>query len=141
MNLSLISEHYRRNSMTLLLHSFLWIFILVTLTSTPHILSAFFPNIFNETSGGVILVSICIHIALLVYFYLSKKYNLFALPISHAVSPLLFFFIMWFLWQHSSIWKAFETPWESFVIIISLIYFLPIAVITFIISLFIKLTK
>ena len=124
--------------MTLVFHTLLCLLILTLVHITPQFLSAIFPNALNWSSGASYIFMIIIHLASIVYFYVSKRYSVFALPLSHIVFPFIFYCAMLFLWKYSSLWKAFETPWESFVILVIFFYLLPIAVITFVISLIIK---
>ena len=113
----------------------LCLFVLLFVFSIPDVLSAISPDVINETSGGnVFLFSICVHIALIIYFYLSKKFNVFVLPLSHVIFPFLFFCFMSFMWRYSTIWRGIHGPWQGYVFLLAVFYFLPIAVITLIIS-------
>ena len=107
---------------------------LVVIFTAPHIFSAFLPSLINESSGWMFLLVICAHIAFVAYFYISKKHNLFVLPVCHIIFPFIFYLIMMFLWRYSTFWKGFETSWESYVILVGVFYFLPSAIITLIIS-------
>jgi len=123
----------------LIIHTMLCLLAMALIFVTPHLFSALFPSGNIGLSGGFVLLSIIIHIALLIYFYASRKYSVFALPLSHIVFPVLYYFVMMLLWKYSSVWKAFEASWESFVSILSVFYFLPISIITLVISIVIKL--
>ena len=127
--------------MILITNTLLCLLALTLIFVTPHLFSALFSSGDSGAFGGIVLISICIHIALIIYFYISRKYSVFALPLSHIIFPFLYYLIMLLLWRYSSIWKAFEAPWETFVSIVSVFYFLPISIITFVISLVIKLRR
>ena len=123
--------------MTFVFHTLLCLLALSSVFITPHILSIFFPSIFNESSG-VYLIAVCVHIVIVIYFYMSRRYSLFSLPLSHGIVPVLFYFVMYFLWRYSSLWKGFETSWQSYVVLAGGLYFLPSSIVTLIISSVIK---
>ncbi|MDR2589997.1 MAG: hypothetical protein LBC71_03295 [Oscillospiraceae bacterium] len=125
----------------LILQTLICLLVLTILFTIPHLLSTVFPDVVNESTGVPFFCTVFFHITLIVYFYVSKKYSLFALPLSHLVFPAIYYIIMLILWKHSSLWKAFEAPWEAYVSLFAVFYFLPISLITFIISLIIKLIK
>ena len=127
-------------SVVLISHTASCLLMLSMIHITPQLLSAIFPNMpYWSISGGIYIIIIIMHIAFVVYFYVSRKYSVFALPISHIVFPFIFYCAMFLLWRFTHLWKAFETPWVGFVILVSFYYFLPIAVITSIISSIISL--
>jgi hypothetical protein len=85
----------------------------------------------------VILLFPILHIISIVWFYKTKKFLLFALPLSHLVFGFLFVYITSLILQHSGACMSEAVG----VLFIAILYFLPAAVITFIISLVIKTTK
>ena len=127
--------------MALILDTLMSLVMLILIHITPHLLSAIFPNMLDWSRGSSFIFVFIIHIASIVYLYISKRLSVFAIPLSHIVFPFLFYCAMLFLWKYSTLWMAFETPWESFVSLVIFFYFLPIAAITFIISVIMKLIQ
>ena len=125
--------------MRFILHTLLCVSILFLVLALPLILTAFFSKTFEDLYRFWFYFSIFVHIVLIIYFYMSKKYSLFALPLSHILFPILFFFVTYPF--RLTLSQATGSLWEGFVFISALYYFLPISVITFIISLIIKLKK
>jgi len=123
-----------------IIHTFVCLLILSLILAAPLIIAQFFQDMIGSTLSDLsFIVAILAHIGLIVYFYLSKKYSLFALPLSHIISSVPLYFIVWFTFTYAP--TKWDTPWQPTVIVISMFYLFPIALITFIISLVIKLNR
>jgi len=79
------------------------------------------------------VILITLHIAFIIWFYISKKLTLFALPLSHLLFPFLFYFSLAWIRSYMPI-KPDPAGWEMFAIAAGFFYFLPFSVITLIIS-------
>jgi hypothetical protein len=127
--------------MKFIYHTLFCLLILTVTHTTPSVLSTLLPKAFTAASdaiGGILLLAVLVHVAFIVYFYTSKKYCLFALPLSHVIFPFLHYFTMWLFFYNTSIWRIFETPLIGYAFLVGIFYFLPLFVLTLIISLIIK---
>ena len=125
---------------TLVLHMLFCLFVMLIVLAAPTLIISFIPNSFSGFIASVLFcLSIILHIAFIAYYYISNRYNIFALPLSNIIFPILFFLVTypfrWILSQNTG------SLWEGFVAIVAMYYFLPIAAITFIISLIMKLRQ
>ena len=122
--------------MIFILHTFLCVLILFLIIDLPFLIGAVYPK-FVLTDP---LILICLHIVFIICFYVLKKFSLFSLPLSHLIFAVLFYFSLAWIRPYMQT-QPDPGGWEMFAIGAGFFYFLPVSIITFIISLIIKLKK
>jgi len=119
--------------MVFTLHTFLCVLTLFLIIDLPFLFGAVYPRFVISNP----IIYICLHLGFIIYFYVSKKFSLFSLPLGNLIFAFLFYFSLAWVRTYMPV-KPDPGGWEMFAIGAGFFYFLPVSIITFIISLVIK---
>jgi len=123
--------------MTLILHTLVCVAALFAL-SIPYMLLELLPwsSVSHITIIIMLAISIIMHITL-IFSYYKKGYNLFALPLSHVLFPVILYAVLHFMRSIIQI-SVCPAGWEAFAVVIAVYYMFPIAGLTLFVSIIIK---
>jgi hypothetical protein len=93
---------------------------------------------FSFTLPIILLILLMVHVGFIVWYYKTKKFALFALPLSHFIFPILFLYAHSLYWEYQNMSYSADPAGVLGLFLVVVFYFTPIIVTTFIISLVIK---